>query len=62
MTERISMSIKELSRFEILTLVKGKQLKQSKAAKALGISPRQVRRLLRRLSAKSDEANKWIGE
>ena len=33
MTERISMSIKELSRFEILTLVKGKQLKQSKAAK-----------------------------
>lgn len=49
--ERISMSTKELSRFEILTLVKGKQLKQSKAAKALGISPRQVRRLLRRLSS-----------
>jgi predicted DNA-binding protein (UPF0251 family) len=47
MEERIPMSTKELSRFEMLTLVKNKQLKKSKAAKVLGISPRQLPRLLK---------------
>ena len=48
MESRMSMSNKELSRFEILTQVRKKQLKRSKAARILGISPRQFRRLLRR--------------
>lgn len=45
------MSINELSRFEVLIQVKNRQLKKSGAAKILGISPRQVRRLLRRLDS-----------
>ena len=48
MKERISMSTKELSRFEVFTQVKNRQLKKMKAARILGISPRQVRRLLKR--------------
>ena len=51
MEERISMSTKELSRFEVLTLVKNKELKKSKAAKILGISPRQLCRLLKKFNA-----------
>ena len=50
MKERISMNTKDLSRFEVLTKVKNKQLKKGKAARMLGISPRQVRRLLKRLT------------
>jgi len=42
MKERILMSEKGLKRFNILTEVKGGKLKQSKAAKILGITPRQV--------------------
>ena len=51
MEARISMSTRDLSRFEVLTKVKNKQLRQCKAAGALGISPRQVRRLLKRLTS-----------
>jgi hypothetical protein len=49
MKERIPMSEKDLKRFKILTEVKDGKLKQSKAAKILGITPRQVRRQVRRL-------------
>ncbi len=52
MKERIPMSEKDLKRFKILTEVKDGKLKQSKAAKILGITPRQVRRLLCALRAR----------
>lgn len=48
MEERISMSVKDLERVSILTKVKDKGLRQSKGAQILGISPRQLRRLLRK--------------
>ena len=48
MKGRISMNLKELEIVRILTEVKDKRLKQSKAARKLGISPRHLRRLLRR--------------
>jgi hypothetical protein len=52
MKERIPMSEKDLKRLRILTEVKEGKTKQSKAAKILGITPRQVRRLLCALRAK----------
>ena len=45
------MITNELKRLEILTKVKDKHLRQPKGAKELGISPRQLRRLLRRFKA-----------
>jgi hypothetical protein len=52
MEERMSISSKELKRFEVLTDVKERRLKQSKGARILGISTRQFRRLLREFRAK----------
>ncbi len=49
MEDRMSMSNKDLYRLEILTKIQNKQLKQSKGAKLLEISPRQIKRLVRRL-------------
>ncbi len=49
MEERMSMSFRELTRLEVFTAVKEGRLKQSKGARSLGISPRQFRRLLKRL-------------
>ena len=43
----IQMSKQEVSRLEVIQRVKSKQLKQSKAAKMLNVSTRQIRRLLR---------------
>ncbi len=45
----MSMSFRELTRLEVFTAVKEGRLKQSKGARSLGISPRQFRRLLKRL-------------
>jgi hypothetical protein len=42
MKERIPMSEKDIKRLRILTEVKEGKTKQSKAAKILGITPRQV--------------------
>ena len=50
MEERIPMSINELNRLEILTAVKERRIKRSKAAQLLGISQRQLRRVLRRFN------------
>jgi transposase len=42
------MSTKELSRLEVMQLLDGKRLKQAAAAELLGMSRRQVKRLIRR--------------
>jgi transcriptional regulator with GAF, ATPase, and Fis domain len=47
--ERIQMSIKDLSRLDILTKIKEGHFKQSKGAEILGVNPRQIRRLVQRL-------------
>ena len=57
MEERITMSLKDIERLEILNGIKEKRLKQVNGAQILDISPRQVRRLLRRLK---DEGPKGI--
>jgi len=49
MEERITMSLKDIERLEVLNRIKEKPLKQSKGAQILDIIPRQVRRLLCRL-------------
>src|SRR3989304_4629443 len=45
--DKITMSIKEINRVNILDRVKQKTMKQKKAAEILGISVRQVRRLVK---------------
>ena len=45
--EFITMSHSEIDRLEVIQKAVGKRIKQSKAAQLLGISPRQVRRLVR---------------
>jgi len=47
----IHMSHKEVNRISILEKLKKKELKQRKAAQVLGVSVRQIRRLLRRYKA-----------
>ena len=49
MEARMSVNTNDLSRLEILVKIKEGHLKQSKGARILRISPRQVRRLLQRL-------------
>jgi len=49
MTERISMSINELGRLEELQKVHEKRQTIQQAAENLGLSPRQVKRLSKRL-------------
>lgn len=49
--ERILMSREDLKRFKILEQVARKKVRQSKAGEWLGLSDRQVRRLVRRLRA-----------
>lgn len=51
MEERISMSINDLNKLEVLTSVQKRELKRSKAAEILGVGERQLRRMLRRLEA-----------
>ena len=51
------MSEKDLKRFKILTEVRDGKLKQSKAAKILGITPRQIRRLLCALRARGPKGS-----
>lgn len=49
MEERILMIKKDLHRFEILTGVQKKYIKKVRAAQILGISTRQIQRLMIRL-------------
>lgn len=56
MQEIVEMSIKELNRLKILTLVQQKKLTQVLAAQQLNISERQVRNLLRKIEAHGDKA------
>ena len=51
MEERISMTIKDLNKLEVLTSVQKHKLKRAKAAEILGVGQRQLRRMLRRLEA-----------
>ena len=46
MGERISMSAKDLERFEVLKEIFERRLKQARGAKKLGVTPRHLRRLL----------------
>ena len=48
MKELLTMSQKELTRFEIMQRLETKKLRQREAAKMLGVSERHVRRLLRK--------------
>lgn len=48
MKETITMSIKEANRISILTRLSLKEIKQARASRILGISVRQVRRLLKK--------------
>ena len=43
----LAMSLKEVNRLEVIQQVKEKRLKQGEAARVLGVSIRQVKRLLR---------------
>ena len=49
MKGRIAMSTKDLNRLEVLTKLKERRLRQGEAARVLGVTPRQVRRLVKRL-------------
>jgi DNA-binding Lrp family transcriptional regulator len=53
--ERIPMSTEDLKRLEVLKRVKTGRCKQVTAGKNLGITPRHVRRLLRRLEQEGDK-------
>jgi len=46
--DMITMSAKEENRLEVMQRLEGKRMKQKAAADLLGISERQVKRLLRR--------------
>jgi transposase len=48
MDKLLTMSVKELNRLEVIKRVKEKRLVQKEAAEMLGVSERQIRRLLRR--------------
>ena len=48
MDENLTMSGKEWARKEVMDRIEKKGLKQREAARILGITPRQVRRLLKR--------------
>ena len=50
------MTQRDRDRLVVLRKVKQKQIKQSQAAKQLGLSPRQVRRLVQRLHQQGDAA------
>jgi Helix-turn-helix domain len=47
----VTLTMEELDRLEVLTRVAERRLKQGRAAALLGVSPRQIRRLVRRLDA-----------
>ena len=51
MKEHISMSPKELSRYEDLKKVLDKRQTVARAAESLGLGPRQAKRLIKRLKA-----------
>ena len=52
--ERIALSQRERDRVKVLHEVRGKHLRQREAAERLGLSARQVRRLLRRVKREGD--------
>ena len=56
MPERIEMSAREVNRLEVVIQVAQGQLSQSKAGERLGLSERQVRRLLRGYEAQGVQA------
>jgi len=49
MEERITMSLKDIERLDVLNRIKEKPLKQSEGAQIFDITPKQVRRSLCRL-------------
>ncbi len=51
MDELLTMSTRELARLEVMQRLKEKRLKQQEAARQLGISIRQVKRLYRAYKA-----------
>jgi hypothetical protein len=59
--DRIEMSSKEIRRLEVLGRVAEGACSQRSAGVALGLSERQVRRLLRKYGQASAEANRRTG-
>ena len=55
-TERMTLSQRERDRMRVLHEVQQEHLTQREAAKRLQLSDRQVRRLLRRMRKKGDQA------
>ena len=52
--DRVTMSGKELRRVHVIRQVLDQKLTQAKAATVLGLSPRQVRRLVTRVRQEGD--------
>jgi len=52
--DRVTMSAKELRRVHVIRQVRDKQITQVKAGELLGLTPRQVRRLLARVTRAGD--------
>ncbi len=47
----VTLTMEELERLEVLTQLAARRLPQWRAAERLGLSPRQIRRLARRVAA-----------
>ncbi len=52
--DRVTMSVKELRRVHVIRQVRDKQLTQVKAGTVLGLTARQIRRLMRRVEQEGD--------
>ena len=52
--ETVRMSVQELKRVHVIRQAMGKALRQREASEVLGVTPRQVRRLIQRVRAEGD--------
>ena len=52
--EMVRMSVQELKRVHVIRQAMGKAIRQQEASEVLGITPRQVRRLIQRVRAEGD--------
>ena len=52
--DKIIMSVKELRRFHVIQQVLDRKMKQVQAAEVLGLSDRQIRRLVKRVGVEGE--------
>ena len=52
--DTVRMSVKELKRVHVIRQAMGKALRQREASEVLGVTTRQVRRLIQRVRAEGD--------